>query len=704
MTRKVSFATLFTAVSLAIVIGVTAALSAVFFVNFRNTSYRQVEAATNETVRRMQEGVTAMLNEHTGLLKHSAATVAALLSTGEGEAFRNPMQEYFADTMKTLPDVSYLYYSNHTKWNMPGGVFILNEDWIPEANYDQTQRGWFTDAKKAGGQIVYQEPYVDPATKDLIVAMSMIVYDSAGKDIGVVSEELTVDSLNTLVRSEQGSSQETFLLSKDGLFITHPDKSAVMNKNKDFFQEYGLTQYKSLMLSSPHFSGGNKETLIYSAAIPGANWVLVSLLPREAVFAEVNHLLFLSLILAAALLFAAAVVLVLFTRSMGRPLLVITKTLRKIREDWDLTKRIDAQRAGGITEFAEIAEVFNLTFGNMKDLIALIKSQAEKLSNTGSSLSSSMMQTAAAINQITANIQSIKGRVLNQSAAVTETNATMEQITGNIGKLNGNIKKQTDSVSRSSSAIEQMVANIESVTQTLVKNADNVQSLAEASDVGHQGLRDVAADIQEIAHESEGLLEINGVMQNIASQTNLLSMNAAIEAAHAGESGKGFAVVADEIRKLAENSSEQSKTISAVLKKIKGAIDKITVATDNVLNKFEAIGGGVKIVADQEENIRNAMEEQGQGSRQILESISQLNEVTLMVKNGSAEMLDGSRQIITEGKNLEMATAEISNGMNEMAVGAEQINGAINEVNNMGFRNRDDIGILVKEVSRFKID
>jgi methyl-accepting chemotaxis protein len=249
-----------------------------------------------------------------------------------------------------------------------------------------------------------------------------------------------------------------------------------------------------------------------------------------------------------------------------------------------------------------------------------------------------------------------------------------------------------------------MLANIESVTQTLVKNAENVQTLADASDAGRQGLQDVAADLREITRESEGLLEINGVMQNIASQTNLLSMNAAIEAAHAGESGKGFAVVADEIRKLAESSSEQSKTISAVLKKIKESIDKITAATDSVLNQFEAIGGGVKTVALQEQNIRSAMEEQGQGSKQVLESVGALNELTRLVKSGSAEMLLGSRQVITEGKSLEIATAEISGGMNEMAAGADQINSAVNEVNGLSSRNRDDIDILVKEVSLFKVE
>jgi methyl-accepting chemotaxis protein len=294
--------------------------------------------------------------------------------------------------------------------------------------------------------------------------------------------------------------------------------------------------------------------------------------------------------------------------------------------------------------------------------------------------------------------------VINQSASVTETNATMEQITINIDRLNDQVEKQSASVSKSSSAIEEMIANIHSVTNTLVKNSDNVQELIGASDVGRMGLQEVATDIQVIARDSEGLLEINAVMENIASQTNLLSMNAAIEAAHAGEAGKGFAVVADEIRKLAENSGEQSKTISTVLKKIKDSIDKITRSTDSVMNKFEAIDSGVKTVSMQEENIRAAMEEQSVGSQQILEVIGQLSEITRMVKNGSDSMLEGSKEVIAEGKNLETATQEITHGMNEMATGADQINLAVNQVNDISTHNREDINVLVKEVSKFKTE
>jgi len=216
-------------------------------------------------------------------------------------------------------------------------------------------------------------------------------------------------------------------------------------------------------------------------------------------------------------------------------------------------------------------------------------------------------------------------------------------------QLNGHVAEQAAAVSESSAAIEEMIANIQSVTSTLQKNTENVKELQDASEAGHTGLSGVVADIKEITRESESLMEINSVMQNIASQTNLLSMNAAIEAAHAGESGKGFAVVANEIRKLAESSAAQSKTISTVLKKIKSSIETITKSTEAVLRKFDAIDVGVKTVAGQDTNILNAMEEQGHGSKQILQAMGCLNEITQGVKEEARQMVESSKKAM-QGK------------------------------------------------------
>jgi methyl-accepting chemotaxis protein len=454
--------------------------------------------------------------------------------------------------------------------------------------------------------------------------------------------------------------------------------------------------------NSGHNNGRIFESYPFHVGEVKTAWTILSSVPEEDVFAEVKRMTMFTIILASISVIIVSIIIFFVSSGITKPIIRVAATLKDISEgEGDLTKSIAYKSKD---EIGDLARYFNQTLDKIKKLVVTIKHQAVSLFNIGNELASNMTETAAAINQITANIQSVKGRVINQSASVTETNATMEQITVNIDKLNEHIEHQTSSVAQSSSAIEEMLANIQSVTHTLVKNVDNVKDLSAASEVGRTGLQEVAADIQGIARESEGLLEINAVMENIASQTNLLSMNAAIEAAHAGEAGKGFAVVADEIRKLAESSGEQSKTISTVLKKIKDSIDKITKSTDEVLNKFEAIDLGVKTVADQEENIRNAMEEQSAGSQQILEALGQLNEITQMVKGSSTEMLEGSREVIQEGKNLSMVTQEITNGMNEMASGADQINTAVNEVNTISGENKQNIDILVQEVSRFKVE
>ena len=188
-----------------------------------------------------------------------------------------------------------------------------------------------------------------------------------------------------------------------------------------------------------------------------------------------------------------------------------------------------------------------------------------------------------------------------------------------------------DSVGNSAAAIEEMIANIQSINTILNNNAGSMVALSDATKTGKTSIEEISVLIGEIEKSSNGLSEMSNVIQQISSQTNLLAMNAAIEAAHAGEFGKGFSVVADEIRKLAESSGKEAKQISEVLKKVKSLIDSTFGKTVAVQQDIENIVTLADAVSNQENVVKNAVAEQNDGGQQLLETLQVVKDCTQSV-------------------------------------------------------------------------
>lgn len=367
----------------------------------------------------------------------------------------------------------------------------------------------------------------------------------------------------------------------------------------------------------------------------------------------------------------------------------------------DYTK--PAVRVRSRDEFGLLINDLNEFYSGTKGLLNEIKKGVDLSMGTSDQLAQKMTDTSASMEQILANIGNVKDRIINQAASVNESQATIQNMLGSISELDSSMEVQVNGVNDSSSAIEQMVANIKSVADILEKNSEAVQSLGEQAELGRSKVEASSQFASAITEKSVGLLEASSVIQNIAEQTNLLAMNAAIEAAHAGEAGKGFSVVADEIRKLAEQSNVQGRGITEQLQELQEAINNITTNTADVQKQFDVIFELTGVVKNQENVIKNAMEEQNAGSSTVLQAISDIKSSSALVKDKTSELLVGGKQIGGEMDLLANVTSEITNSMDEMVDGVKQVNLAVEEVKMASDQNREGFESLSKEVNKFTV-
>ena len=576
--------------------------------------------------------------------------------------------------------------------------------------FDVSGQKWFKDSQ-GGIQQYFSEPFRDIETGTLIAQAVVPIMGKNNTHIGTLAAVFDGYTLsNTIDTIKVGKTGGCFILSQSGVNIANKNRDLVENQfnvletgktDESFADAAAVIEdiLKSHATEIRYYTSMGTRDIVSAAVMKTTGWNVIIEAPVKEFLDTINVLRNGVIIAALFILLAALVTVSVFSRKLVKPIQNSIPVLQKIAHG-DFTVHLPVT---GNNEITDMAEYFNETIEKIGTSIKQVSFNSTDMETIGEELASNMTETASAVHQISANIDGVKQQALTQAASVTETAATIEEIIRTIKQLNSSIENQAASVAESSSAVEQMVSNIASITQTLDKTNAVIKNLASATADGKETVTAAGSVTQRIAEESGGLLEASSVIQHIASQTNLLAMNAAIEAAHAGEAGKGFAVVADEIRKLAEESSTQGKTITETLKVLSGEIETLSASAKSAEDKFNTIFSLSEQVKTMSQNLMDAMSEQENGSKEVLTAIRDINAVTSQVNDGSVEMLRGGENVAQEMQKLDKLTRIITDSMNEMASGAVQISNAVTEVNEISQKNKHSIENLADEVSKFKV-
>lgn len=544
-------------------------------------------------------------------------------------------------------------YFGPYKYKDDKGQIVLTWDYSNE-QYDYFKYDWYKRALAATDKVVWSEPYEDAVTKiSMITSSSPVKRD--GKVIGVTTVDISLKDLEEYIRKlKVGETGYAFVVSQDGFYIGHKDQEKNLKEKISEDKDAAVKELGNAIISSNEVSVVKKqvfgaENFIAAAPIGNTGMRVVLVYPAAEAYKEINKSLAITAgVFIIALLLLTFMITAIFNVKISRPLDRLIGDAGKIAQgDLSATVQITAD-----DEIGKVAKHFNEMAVSLRGIIKHVLQTSEHVAASAQQLTATAEQSAQATNEVALAINRVAQGNEQQVDRLAKAVTVVEEMSDGVQQVAGNAHAATAISNQTASTAR---AGVETVNEAMRQMKTIKETISHSAEV-----------VSRLGERSKEIGQIVDTISGIAGQTNLLALNAAIEAARAGEQGKGFAVVADEVRKLAEQSQEAAKQIAALIQEIQGE-------TGQAVDAMQAGTAGVELGTEVVGNTERAFKEITTLIDQAAGQVSDISAAAQQMAGASQQVVTLVQDLDKIGKNNAGQTQSVSAATEEQTASIEEI-------------------------------